>query len=449
MTLSIRGLRGRLAEHCETVSHVTIAGRDGGGAFHVERDGRGVVRFGGNPEQQQTFEQLMRHAERDRMIVLSRAMRGHDADGTVREEVRGWTCERGLARPLPRNHLFWAENTDPRTGEPLAPEPGVTVASDTNEEPILDFSDFQGVGEPVSVDRTPNAEGTCPFHVRLMPSMPADAGPEAREAFRAAEQARAAITGQAGVERCLDAAIAHWMLRMPLAGKPAWGDDPQADRDLCGRHRHELAQDENGLIENVSEEALDRMLAGEARSARALFSGRDGWAGAPIRRSLRTPPDGLTAEQLGRCPHVSLPVDRCFLDFEDSAGHPTIVTIANIKIGVHGAFATRFDGGIMLRPVLSVDPDPDVPENIRLPHPAIAYCASTHARERIGADCEVLVDCATGEIYEPLADELLDLTAYRFTLTAAKEAADRIMVSLLTPRHPPGGRRPLTRHRRR
>ncbi|MER8233111.1 hypothetical protein [Streptomyces sp. NPDC094049] len=50
-------------------------------------------------------------------------MRTHFADRT--SEVRGWKLVEFYAKPLSASEIFSAYCTDPATGEPIAPEPGV------------------------------------------------------------------------------------------------------------------------------------------------------------------------------------------------------------------------------------------------------------------------------------------------------------------------------------
>ncbi len=60
-------------------------------------------------------------------------LRTHTDETTTR--LRGWQLTGRLARPLPEGELFAAYCTDPRTGEPVAPEPGVEYA----DAPALDI----------------------------------------------------------------------------------------------------------------------------------------------------------------------------------------------------------------------------------------------------------------------------------------------------------------------
>ncbi len=47
------------------------------------------------------------------------------------EEVRGWRLRAGRAQPLTAAEVFDAYCTDPVTGEPVAPEPGVEYRAGT------------------------------------------------------------------------------------------------------------------------------------------------------------------------------------------------------------------------------------------------------------------------------------------------------------------------------
>jgi hypothetical protein len=448
MAMTVPELRRRLEVLCETASHVVVSVGDQIVAFHVERGDDDRVRFGTSPEEELAFEALLGSLGSDVGSVICRAVTGEDASGEPLQETRGYTSQDGEVWPMPRNLLFWAEHTGPH-GEPLPPESGVTITSDTDEEPVLDLGGFDHEGAAQAFAETlgtPRGEG-CPFHARIVldDEDRGALGADERELFDLLGSIRERMPLHTGLGRCADSLLAHRMMRLAEGFDAlAWGDDDEADERLLARCRPLL--EEGMTLEEVDGEARERMSSSlidlDDLATRRTILKEGEWVRVAA-RGLR----GVTDSDLRRLPRVPLPSPCTFLDLEDDDGHPWAFGPSEEEFHVHGAFVSLVEGAVAVTTVASMYPD-DGPHALRR---ALACVAFGHGDEPEGLDCDVYVDCQRGIVSLRWSNEIMESTLFGMGVDDAQDIAERVVKTLLDrnrPPAPPRGRRGGKRSRR-